>query len=126
MQEETTTVTQITEETTVPQSSEVPTETTTAAQVSEVPTETTTEAQASGTPTETTREIIDYTEILERIGSNVSSMSEKLTTVSYFDESGISHFVKNSNNNDVVFLLLMIVIMLGAIFGVVLFRSFRK
>lgn len=115
--EETTTVTQITEETTAPQSSEVPTETTTEAQSSEAPTETTTEA---------TTEIIDYTAILERIGSDVSSMSEKLTTVSYFDESGISHFVKNSNNNDVVFLLLMIVIMLGAIFGVVLFRSFRK
>lgn len=102
-------------------------EETTSIQVSELPelTEpetTTTESQTLTIPAE----VIDYTKILERISSSVVSIDDKLTSSSYFEENGITHFVNTSNNNDVVFLLLMIVILLGSIFGAVLFRSFRK
>ncbi len=72
---------------------------------------------------------IDYTEQLTRIEEALESISEQLETsvsVSYLEENGVSFISGKVNGTDIFSVLLMIVIMLGLIFGALVFRHFRK
>ena len=73
--------------------------------------------------------VIDYSPQLNRIETVFNEINEQLEmqdSVSYLEESGISFITGKVNNADIFSVLLMIVIMLGLIFGALVFRHFRK
>ena len=95
-----------------------------------------TQAEITETPEETTEteaeEItysIDYTDQLTRIEEALNGINEHIETygsVSYLDTNGIGFVNGEVNMNDIFSVLLMICIMLGLIFGSLVFRHFRK
>lgn len=73
--------------------------------------------------------VIDYSPQLNRIETALDKINEQLETqdtISYLEENGISFINGKVNNSDIFSALLMIVIMLGLIFGALVFRHFRK
>lgn len=73
--------------------------------------------------------VIDYSPQLNRIENVLNEISEQLETsgsVSYLEENGASFIDGKVNSTDIFSVLLMIVIMLGLIFGALVFRHFRK
>ena len=95
-----------------------------------------TQAEITEAPEETTEteaeEItysIDYTDQLTRIEEALNDIDEHIEaygTVSYFDTNGIGFVNGEVNINDIFSVLLLICIMLGLIFGSLVFRHFRK
>lgn len=72
---------------------------------------------------------VDYTEQLTRIEEALNSIDEHIETygsVSFFESNGIGFISGQANTTDIVSLLLMIIIMLGLIFGALVFRHYRK
>ena len=73
---------------------------------------------------------IDYTEQFSRIEEILNSIDESLQenfdSTSYLERNNISFVSEKVNNSDIFSVLLMIVIMLGLIFGTLLFNHFRK
>ncbi len=95
----------------------------------------TTESVTEEAPTtETTDEaadsyVVDYAPQLSRIEQALDSINEQLETqgtVSYLESNNVSFISGEVNNADIFSVLLMIVIMLGLIFGALVFRHFRK
>lgn len=73
--------------------------------------------------------VIDYSPQLNRIEIALDKINEQFETqgsISYLEENGISFINGKVNNSDIFSVLLMIVIMLGLIFGALVFRHFRK
>ena len=89
------------------------------------------ETLTSSEETENTFEsyVIDYSPQLSRIEQALDSINEQLETsgsVSYLEDNNVSFISGEVNNTDIFSVLLMIVIMLGLIFGALVFRHFRK
>lgn len=73
--------------------------------------------------------VIDYSPQLSRIEQTLDSINKQLETsgtVSYLESNNASFINGEVNNADIFSVLLMIIIMLGLIFGALVFRHFRK
>lgn len=90
---------------------------------------TTEESTTTSTPLESYSPSIDYTEQLSRIEQALSSIEQQLETeesVSYFESNDIAFISGEVNLSDIFSVMLIQTILYGLIFGVVVFRHFRK
>lgn len=95
----------------------------TQSEITEIPKETT------ETEAEEITYSIDYTEQLTRIEEALNNIDEQIEvygSVSFLDTNGIGFVNGKVNINDIFSVLLLICIMLGLIFGSLVFRHFRK
>ncbi len=73
--------------------------------------------------------IIDYRPYLQSIEEEIAGIRsdvQNLKSESFFDNEKMDVFVPYANTSDIANLLFGVIIMLGLIFGALVFRHFRK